>query len=175
MRRRGLSGGLLVAVLVLAGCATGATPPAPTSEPAPAPTGTFTLPPVTAGDHGSDEEDQPTAVPMPTWDEASRQDALEVAQAALSAFARPDLDYATWWEGLAPFLSPAAAAGYVATDPGNIPVSALTGAPRLLEETSPFLARVQIDTDAGAHVVLLSRADHASPWLVETISPSETG
>lgn len=160
-------------MLVLAGCATGASPPDPAIDPTPSPTGTFTLPPTTAGDRGSDEEDQPTQVPVPVWDEASRQDALHTAEAALSAFARPDLAQEIWWEGFAPFLSPAAAAGYVATDPVNIPVSTVVGPGVLLEEGSPFLARVQFDTDAGAHVVLLSRADQGSPWLVEQISPVE--
>jgi hypothetical protein len=155
---------------VLTGCASGAAPVEPTLAPTPS-SSAFTLPTTTAGDHGSDEEDQPTQVPLPVWDEVSRQDALRTAEAALSAFARPDLAQADWWEGFALFLSPTAAAGYVATDPANIPVSAVSGPGRLLEEASPFLARVQFDTDAGAHVVLLSRTDQSSPWVVEQISP----
>jgi hypothetical protein len=158
---------------VLTGCAApGAVPVEATTTPAPA-SSEFTLPPTTAGDHGSDEEDQPTQVPLPVWDDVARRDALRTAEAALNAFARPDLAQEAWWEGFAPFLSPAAAAGYVATDPANIPVSVVTGPGRLLEEASPFLARVELDTDAGAHVVLLSRTEQSSAWVVEQISPVE--
>lgn len=37
------------------------------------------------------------------------------------AFAWPALDEDTWWAELEPLLSPAGAAGYVGTDPANVP------------------------------------------------------
>lgn len=167
---RVLVGGWLVAVVVtLSACMADAPPEAPTRTP-PLPTSTYTLPTPEPGAQGSDEEDHPTQVPVPVWDEESRASAQSTAAAALAAFARPDLDHSAWWEGFSPFLTPAAAAGYVATDPVNIPVSEVTGTPRLLEEDSTYLARVRVPTDAGPHEVLLSRTDADAGWLVEQIT-----
>jgi hypothetical protein len=169
---RVLVGGWLVAAAVtLAACTADAPDEAPTSMP-PRPAATYTLPTPEPGAHGSDEEDQPTQVPVPVCDEAARASAESTAAAALTAFARPDLDHSAWWEGFSPFLAPAAAPGYVATDPVNIPVSQVTGPARLLEEDSPYLARVRVPTDAGPHDVLLSRTDAAAGWLVEQIIPA---
>jgi hypothetical protein len=167
-----LVGGWLVAVAAtLAACTEEGPHEAPTSTP-PRPTATYTLPTPEPGAQGSDEENHPTQVPVPVWDAESRASAQSTAAAALAAFARPDLDHSAWWEGFSPFLAPAAAAGYVATDPVNIPVSQVTGPARLLEEDSPYLARVRVPTDAGPHVVLLSRTDAAAEWLVEQITPA---
>lgn len=124
--------------------------------------------------HSDENEDLPTAAPYPTWDAAARAEAVAAATAAMSAFAQPAVDETTWWAELAPLLSPAAAAAYAGTDPANVPAQAVTGAARLTDDSSTYLAPVAVPTDVGAYLVLLSREGGGSPWLVERLTPPET-
>lgn len=91
----------------------------------------------------------------------------------MAAFASPDLTYEQWWAGLGPLLSPAAAAVYSSVDPANVPASAVTGAGVVVDESSPYVAWVQVPTDAGTYTVLLSRESETSGWLGERITPPE--
>ena len=45
-------------------------------------------------------------------------------------------------------------------------------AARLVDDASPYLAGVQLATNAGVYTVLLSRAAQDDPWRVERITPS---
>ncbi len=178
MRRVAIGGVALAAALVLAGCTgqdEGATPTTPSST-TPSPTmpdlDQFTPPPSGVIDEDTGETVEPK--PVPTWDDASREAVVDAAEAALRAFAQPDLDYDTWWAGLEPLLTQDAAVDYAYVDPANIPVRKVTGEGVIVEDTSAYVATVEVPTDAGNYHVLLIRQDAASPWLVSRISPEES-
>lgn len=108
------------------------------------------------------------------WDDASRSAATTAAGAALTAFARPDPPYEQWWAELTPFLSAQAQVDYQYVDPINVPARAVTGPGVLLDEASVSIARVQVPTDVGDYVLILSRTEaDAASWLVESITPPE--
>ncbi|WP_340290908.1 hypothetical protein [Aquipuribacter hungaricus] len=108
---------------------------------------------------------------VPTWDEPSRAEAVAAAETAMAAFARPDLEDVAWWDGVEPLLSAEAARSYAYVDPASIPATGLTGAGTLVEQTSAYVAGVQVPTDAGTYLLILSRTDAAAPWLVERFDP----
>ena len=91
----------------------------------------------------------------------------------MCSFARPDLDHETWWAQVEPLLSSEAQMDYAYVDPANIPASQVTGGPSLAEDTSPYIAHVQVPTDVGTYTVLLSRKDATAAWLAERITPPE--
>ncbi len=126
---------------------------------------------------GPNDEDQDHQEPeaVPTWDQAARADALEVARRTMQAFGRPTLDEATWWKELAPLLTTAAVVAYTGTDPAEVPVNTISGEPVLAEDSSAYLARVAVPTDAGTYTVLLVREGAGQPWLAERITPAESG
>ena len=123
------------------------------------------------------EEDLPTLPPPPTWDAESREAAKKAGIRMMRDFARPRLSAQRWWGELEPLLSPAARTAYAGTDPASVPASAVTGPAVLLDDTdgpdaaSPWLAHVEVQTDVGRYVVLLSRTGDGSPWLVERLTP----
>lgn len=124
---------------------------------------------------GVEDDTQPgvtiTPLAVPTWDAASRADATARAGEIMTAFARPTLGYEDWWAALAPLLSDQAQQDYSFVDPANIPVHAMTGQPVLVDESSAFLAHVQVPTDVGVYELLLSRTDATAPWVGESITP----
>ncbi|MCB8043692.1 hypothetical protein JM654_04150 [Microbacterium oxydans] len=69
----------------------------------PNPSGLPTVPPGYV-----DEDTGQTIAPVPvaTWSDADRSAAIEAADAAMTAFARPALDQDTWWKELSPLLTP---------------------------------------------------------------------
>ncbi|GGO94016.1 hypothetical protein GCM10011584_34050 [Nocardioides phosphati] len=91
----------------------------------------------------------------------------------MKAFAKPKLDYDTWWDGLAPYLSASAQQAYSMTDPANVPASKVTGPSALAPSESDYLANVEVPTNVGTYTVLLSRLDGGSRWLVERLTPPE--
>lgn len=108
----------------------------------------------------------------PSYDAASRQGALTTADAAMRAFAHPQVSSAAWSAGLAPLLSPVAAQAYQGTDPATVSAHKVTGVAYSTWDTgTPYLARVAVPTDAGDYVVLLSRAGQGQRWLVERLTP----
>lgn len=160
------------AVLGLAACGSGAG----TSPEGAPPSGAATqrqlqAPPDVVGGHTDEDLDLEAPLPVPSWDEAARADALDTAERAMRAFARPGEDAATWWSELEPLLTHAAAVAYEGTDPANVPASAVTGAASLEDESTPYLAPVSVATDAGVYVVLLVREGAGAPWLVERLTP----
>ena len=117
------------------------------------------------------DTDVPAPEAEPTWDESARAEAVQSATAAMTAFVDHDADATAWWKKLSPLLSTQAAADYTGTDPDQVPAQAVTGPAVLVDDTSVYLARVEVPTDVGAYQVLLSRSGDGQPWLVERLSP----
>lgn len=141
-------------------------------------TPSWSLPPVeklSPAPVGVEDDTQPgvtiTPLAVPTWDAVSRAAAIARAAEIMTAFARPALGHEGWWAALAPLLSDQAQQDYSFVDPANIPVHAVTGQPVLVDESSAFLARVQVPTDVGVYELLLSRTDATAPWVGEAITP----
>jgi hypothetical protein len=122
-----------------------------------------------AGPNDSKMSAQPAPV-APTQDATSSTAAVNLAQRALTAFARPTVDAETWFTELAPLLTPAARSAYVGTDPAEVPAQTLTGPGRAEDSPSAFLAYVVVPTDVGDYRLLLSREGGDAGWLVETIT-----
>lgn len=175
-RRVAWAAGMFAVAAALEGCAG-----APATEPAqgaPAPTVTA---PEDAGRYpgapdGVVDEDTGEVItdrPVPVWDEASRNAAVDAAHIAMAAFAHPDLDHDAWWAGLEPLLTQQAALDYAYVDPANVPATAVTGPATVVEETSAYVATVEVPTDAGPYSIVLTRQDAAAPWLTARITPAE--
>lgn len=174
-----VSGAAVVAVLV--GCST-----EPEPDPTPAPTSTATASPSSGQDPTTSEdssattqepleeltggEQNPTDGP-PVWDEAAAADAQQRALAFMRAFARPDLPAEEWFEGIAGLMTEGGAQLFAYVDPINVPASEVTGEAQVLENVSPSLAEVHVDTDAGVYLVTLSRVSAGDPWLVDYADP----
>jgi len=103
--------------------------------------------------------------PVPVWDDESRQSAIAAADAVMRAYARPDLGFDAWWAQLQPLLDQKATADYAYMDPARIVASSVTGSGTITDETSAYVAYIDVPTDAGTYSVILSRADADSPWL----------
>lgn len=58
------------------------------------------------------------------------------------------------------------------TSPSNIPVTAVTGTPAVLEASTDVATLVEVPTDAGAYIVTLVRGSTEEPWLAERIRPA---
>lgn len=179
----------LLMLALLAGCTAGpgagpSRPSVTTSQQAAAPAGTPTAgapagstPAPSAGtevDAAAGDEEQP-APPVPATGAAAQADALARAEGFVRAWARPNLDATTWFNGLRGFLSPAAAEGFIWTDPTAVPATTVTGAPAFLEEPTATSARVVVPTDAGDQYVLLVHPDDQTPWQVAVLATDAQG
>ena len=180
--QRGMMGAGIAVGLTLAqpACASQeGTPQGPSTavETAPAPTGSaspmdleqFTPAPTGAVDEDTGETLVPQ--PVPTWDERSRASAVQAAQTAMAAFARPSLDDETWWAELSPLLTQQAQHDYAYVDPANVPATAVTGPGVLVDESSAYVANVEVPTDVGVYTLVLTRADAGAPWLTSRFTP----
>ena len=183
MRRPAIGGCAVIAALVLAGCAGPDQGSAPTPEtetispaasthaPATPELDRYTPPPSGLIDEDSGETIEPREVP--TWDESSRREVVAAAENALRAFAQPDAGYDEWWAELEPLLTSQAAEDYAYVDPANVPVKEVAGSGALVDESSAYVGRVEVPTDAGRYTLLLNRRDAGAPWLVSRITPPE--
>ena len=177
MRRVAIGGVALAAALVLVGCTGQDEGPTPTTTVTSSASPTmpdldqFTPPPSGLVDEDTGETVEPQ--PVPEWDEASRVAVVDAAEAAMTAFARPDLDYDTWWAGVEPLLTPEAAEDYAYVDPANIPVREVTGEGFIVNDASAYVATVEVPTDAGRYQLVLNRKNADAPWLVSRITPVE--
>ncbi len=163
-------------VLVLAGCAGQgeSTGTDPTTDAATATSGPLDLEQFTPAPEGAvDEDTGETLEPQPvaTWDAASRAGVVEAAQAAMTAFARPGLEFEAWWGELAPLLTQQGQQDYAYVDPANVPATTVTGAGSLVDDTSAYAAGVEVPTDAGVYTLTLTRTDAHGPWLVARFTP----
>ncbi len=92
----------------------------------------------------------------------------------MTAYARPDLPFEQWWAGLQPLLDNKATQDYAYMDPARIVATSVTGPAVITDDTSAYVAFVDVPTNAGTYGVVLSRADADSPWLAgRFILPSE--
>lgn len=131
------------------------------------------IPSATSGDVDEDSGETITPQPAPTWDEQTRHRANEAAEAAMTAFARPFLDYQTWWAELSPLLTQQAQQDYAYIDPANVPVHGVVGDARITDQTSTYVATVTVPTDVGPYLVTVTRTDATASWLVASITPPE--
>lgn len=123
---------------------------------------------------GPNDEGMTQAPPVeasPTWDKASREAATRAAEDVMTAFARPSLPQGRWWRDLAPMLSATAREVYKYVAVENVPVRQVKGRGEIVEDSSPYLATVEVKTDAGVYTILLSRSGAGAPWLAERIEP----
>ena len=176
MRANVTLGVMLTLSVCLTGCAKQAEQPV--SAPAQAPSVTWPenssqFTPPQSGVINEDTEEPVIVEAVPQWDEASQTAVIQAAEKAMSTFARPDLGYDTWWAGIQPLLTLDAAQNYVYVDPENIPVREVTGTGVIIEDSSAYVATVEVPTDAGRYHVLLIRKDADAPWLVSRITPIE--
>lgn len=155
----------LVASLVC-GCEDGAVPDATTTTVA---TSAAAAPTTVDGPNDAAMSAPPAPV-LPTQDAASSAAAVDLAQRAMTAFARPTVDPETWLTELSSLLTPAVRSAYVGTDPDEVPAHAVTGPGRAEDSPSAFLAYVVVPTDVGDYRLLLSREGGDAGWLVETIT-----
>jgi hypothetical protein len=107
-----------------------------------------------------------------TWDQASKDEAVEVAGKAMTDFARPAVGDKQWVNDLARWLTPQATADYSAVDPANIPASRVTGTATLsVDETNGFGVMAAVPTNVGAYTVQLLRIGKDAPWKVNRLTP----
>ena len=107
-----------------------------------------------------------------TWDQASKDNAVEVAGKAITDFARPTVEEKQWANDLARWLTAQATADYSAVDPSNIPVSRVAGPVTLsVDEANGFGVTAAVPTNAGTYTVQLLRTGKDAPWKVNRLTP----
>ncbi|WP_427008492.1 hypothetical protein [Pseudarthrobacter sp. H2] len=107
-----------------------------------------------------------------TWDQASKDKAVEVAEKAMTDFARPAVEEKQWANDLARWLTPQATADYSAVDPANIPVSRVTGPATLsVDDANGFGVMAAVPTNAGTYTLQLLRTGKDAPWKVNRFTP----
>jgi hypothetical protein len=107
-----------------------------------------------------------------TWDQASKDKALEVAEKAMADFARPAVEEKQWANDLARWLTPQATADYSAVDPANIPTNRVTGPARLtVDEANGYGVTAAVPTNAGTYTLQLLRTGKDAPWKVNRLTP----
>ncbi|MFF1831111.1 hypothetical protein [Paenarthrobacter sp. NPDC058233] len=160
---------LAVVAMLCAGCAPAShTPPAPTQRSA-TPSAPVSL------SAGSGPQAPGGTVP-PTvgisWDRASEDRAVDVAQKAMADFARPSVEEGQWANDFARWLTPQATADYSAVDPVNIPASRVTGPARLtVDEANGYGVTAAVPTNAGTYTLQLLRTGRDAPWKVNRLTP----
>lgn len=167
MKRAAAAAVPLLAALALAGCVN-SNDPGPPVSPSSSPSVTSTNPV-----NPSPPVDDATADPVPEAGTDSQAAAIDTAEKAVTAFARPDLSYDEWISGLYPYLTQTGAAAYEDTDPALVPVRQVTGAGTILPASTEVALIVQVPTDAGPYNVSLSRPGPDAPWLADRIRPAE--
>ena len=116
---------------------------------------------------------EPTVVEAPEADSEAQNSAIGAAAATVTAFARPDLSYTDWINGLYPHMSQTGALAYEDTDPSRIPAHQVTGPGEVMPASTDVALIVRVPTDAGAYDVSLSRTGEGAPWLADRIRPAQ--
>jgi hypothetical protein len=163
---------LLAVALLCVSCAPVAnTTPAPPEAAGPAPTASA---PVSLS-AGSGPQAPGGTVPATlgiTWDQAGKDQAVDVAQKVMADFARPAVEEKRWANDLARWLTPQATADYSGVDPANIPATRVTGPATLsVDETNGFGVTAAVPTNAGTYTVQLLRTGKDAPWKVHRLTP----
>lgn len=158
---------LVAAVAALAVGSTACTGTAPDHGP----NGTTSTSTITPSGPNDVDTELPAPAPSPTWGATDRARAVKAATSAMTIFTDHPDDEAAWWASLEPKLSRQAAADYAGTDPAEVPARAVSGEAELVDDSSAYLAVVEVPTNAGTYQVMLSRAGAGAPWLVERLTP----
>lgn len=107
-----------------------------------------------------------------SWDQASKDAAIDTAQQAMSDFARPGVDDKQWANDLARWLTPQATADYSAVDPANVPVTRVTGPATLtVDEANGYGVMAAVPTDGGTYTLQLLRTGPEAQWKVNRLTP----
>ncbi|MBE4720541.1 hypothetical protein [Pseudarthrobacter sp. AB1] len=107
-----------------------------------------------------------------TWDQASKDHAVEVAENAMADFARPGVEEKQWANDLARWLTPQGTADYSAVDPANVPANRVTGPAKLIvDEANGYGVTAAVPTNAGTYTVQLLRTGKDAPWKVNRLTP----
>ncbi|MFW0774711.1 hypothetical protein [Arthrobacter sp. D5-1] len=107
-----------------------------------------------------------------SWDQASKDAAVETAQKAMTDFARPGVEDKQWANDLARWLTPQATADYSAVDPANVPATRVTGPATLtVDEANGYGVMAAVPTDAGTYTLQLLRTGTEAPWKVNRLTP----
>lgn len=107
------------------------------------------------------------------WDEFSRKAVLNAAETVVKAYARPDVSYDEWWNGIGPLLAPNAVQAYAYVDNEMILADQITGPAEIVDDTSAHVAIVAVPTNIGVYDVTLSRIDGHALWLVHRLTPPQ--
>lgn len=159
---------LIAVALLCAGCA-----PASNTTPAETQTASPSAPVSLSASNGPQA---PGGTVPPTigisWDQASKDQAVDVAQKAMADFARPTVGDQQWANDLARWLTPQATADYSAVDPANIPASRVTGPATLtVDEANGYGVTATVPTNAGTYTLQLLRTGKDAPWKVNRLTP----
>lgn len=161
---------LTAAVLLCTACA-----PAANTPPAPATSAAATASAPVSLSAGSDPQAPDGTVPATigiSWDQASKDSAVDTAQKAMTDFARPGVDDKQWANDLARWLTPQATADYSAVDPANVPATRVTGPATLtVDEANGYGVMAAVPTDAGTYTLQLLRTGKDAPWKVNRLTP----
>ena len=161
---------IAVAALLCAACA-----PAASTTPAPAESTTTTPSAPVSLSAGSGPQAPGGTAPATsgiTWDQASKDGAVEVAEKAMADFARPAAEEHRWANDLARWLTPQATADYSAVDPANIPADRVAGPATLsVDEANGYGVMAAVSTDAGTYTLQLLRTGPEAPWKVNRLTP----
>ena len=107
-----------------------------------------------------------------TWDQAGKDQAIDVAANAMADFARPGVEETQWANDLARWLTPQATADYSAVDPATIPASHITGPTTLdVDESNGYGVMAAVPTNAGTYTLQLLRTGKDAPWKVNRLTP----
>lgn len=90
--------------------------------------------------------------------------AKAAAAETVKRWARPGMDYDTWWAELSPLLSASGRAAYAYTDPEVLPSLKVRSTTVLRDDG--YFARVKVVTTLGPIVVTLTKPSSRSGWLV---------
>jgi len=91
------------------------------------------------------------------------------ARDALAAWARPDLSYSAWWDGLRDRLAPGARTDYQQTDPAGLPALRLERVSHVADGPSDDTKTVFFVTSDGRFGVDMSRRPSSSTWLATRV------
>ena len=161
---------LITVALLCAACApAGDTTPAPAGPPVTTPPAPVSL---SAGSGPQAPGGTAPATTGITWDQASRDKAVEVAEKAMADFARPAAEEKQWANDLARWLTPQATADYSAVDPANVPATRVTGPATLsVDETNGYGVTALVPTNAGTYTLQLLRTGSQAQWKVNRLTP----
>lgn len=125
-------------------------------------------------------DDGSTVAPSPAsalvWNAKSQAAAVTVATTVMDRFARPTpTAVKQWWPNLRPLLTVKAQADYEWVDPLNVPVTSVSAPARTDAASKASVARVNVPTNAGVYLVVLTRTDAAPQWLADRILPPGEG